>query len=103
MIFAAGCGGGAPAPKDETPSAIKPVENEEKVTLYDRTMSQSLTLTRVTTDSRKDASELYMIIREYLDGCYYDDSLTVISCNDRLRANGEPTLTKLTSEKEDEQ
>lgn len=67
MIFAAGCGGGAPAPKDETPSAIKPVENEEKVTLYDRTMSQSLTLTRVTTDSRKDASELYMIIREYLD------------------------------------
>ena len=43
------------------------------------------------------------IIREYLDGCYYDDSLTVISCNDRLRANGEPTLTKLTSEKEDEQ
>lgn len=43
------------------------------------------------------------IIREYLDGCYYDDSLTVISCNDRLRANGEPTLTKLTSEKEDKQ
>ena len=43
------------------------------------------------------------IIREYLDGCYYDDSLTVISCNDRLRANGVPTLTMLTSEKEDEQ
>lgn len=43
------------------------------------------------------------IIREYLDGCYYDDSLTVISCNDRLRANGVPSLTKLTSEKEDEQ
>lgn len=43
------------------------------------------------------------IIREHLDGCYYDDSLTVISCNERLRANGELPLTKLTSEREDEQ
>ncbi len=40
------------------------------------------------------------IIREYLDGCYYDDSLTVASCNDRLIANKERPLTKLTSETE---
>lgn len=43
------------------------------------------------------------IIREYLDGCYYDDSLTVIACNDRLKANGVPPLTKLTSEMEGRQ
>ena len=41
------------------------------------------------------------IIREYLDGCYYDDSLTVIACNERLKANGVPPLTKLTSEMEE--
>ena len=40
------------------------------------------------------------IIREYLDGSYYDDSLTVASCNDRLIANKERPLTKLTSETE---
>lgn len=40
------------------------------------------------------------LIREYLDGCYYDDSLTVASCNDRLIANKERPLTKLTSETE---
>ena len=40
------------------------------------------------------------IVREYLDGCFYDDSLTVISCNDRLKANNEEPLTNLTSETE---
>lgn len=35
------------------------------------------------------------IIREYLDGCYYDDNLTVTSCNDRLRANEKVTMAAL--------
>lgn len=41
------------------------------------------------------------IVREHLDGCYYDERLTVASCNDRLIANKERPLTKLTSETED--
>ena len=43
------------------------------------------------------------IVREYLDGCYYDSSLTVISCNDRLIANKANPITKLSSEMEGKQ
>ena len=43
------------------------------------------------------------IIREYLDGCYYDERYTVAALNRLLSSKGYKQLTSLTSEKEDQQ
>ena len=68
MLFACGCGGGSNAPKeDDRYDAVKPVSGEEAVTLYDSTLDQTLTLTRVTTDSRSDAKDLLELVISYLE------------------------------------
>ena len=67
MVFACGCGGGSKAPEDDRSDAIKPASGEEAVTLYDSTLDQTLTLTRVTTDSREDAKELLNVVYAYLE------------------------------------
>ncbi len=41
------------------------------------------------------------IIREYLDGCYYDDKYTVAALNRLLGSKGYKQLTPLISDKED--
>lgn len=40
------------------------------------------------------------IIREFLDGCFYDEKYTVSACNERLIAAGEESLTSLFPQKE---
>ena len=40
------------------------------------------------------------IIREFLDGCFYDEKYTVSVCNERLIAAGEESLTSLFPQKE---
>jgi hypothetical protein len=40
------------------------------------------------------------IIREFLDGCFYDESYTVALCNQRLVDAGEVSLTPLFPKKE---
>lgn len=40
------------------------------------------------------------IIREFLDGCFYDESYTVAACNERLIAAGAESLTSLFPQKE---
>ena len=40
------------------------------------------------------------IIREFLDGCFYDESYTVALCNQRLVDAGEVSLTPLFPPKE---
>ena len=63
MLFACGCGGGSEAPqKDDRYDAVKPAENEEAVTLYDSTLDQTFTLSRVTTSSREDAQQMLDVI-----------------------------------------
>ena len=68
MLFACGCGGGKNDPKDDRSDAIKPAEGEEAVTLYDSTLDQTLTLTRVTTESREDAADILNLVYSYLEG-----------------------------------
>ena len=68
MLFACGCGGGSEAPqKDDRYDAVKPAENEEAVTLYDSTLDQTFTLSRVTTSSREDAQQMLDVIYAYLE------------------------------------
>lgn len=47
----------------------------------------------------KDRSRAY-IIREFLDGCFYDESYMVAACNERLIATGAESLTSLFPQKE---
>ena len=67
MLFTCACGGGDKEPKYDRSEAIKPVSGEEAVTLYDSTLDQTLTLTRVTTDSRTDAADLLDLVYTYLE------------------------------------
>ncbi|MBR0481282.1 MAG: hypothetical protein IJJ48_02285 [Firmicutes bacterium] len=66
MLFACACDGGKNGSKDDRYDAIKPGD-EEAVTLYDSTLNQTLTLTKVTTESREDASDLLDVIYAYLE------------------------------------
>lgn len=47
----------------------------------------------------KDRNRTY-IIREFLDGCFYDESYTVADCNERLIAAGIESLTSLFPQKD---
>lgn len=51
-------------------------------------------------DERGKNRDRAYIIREFLDGCFYDESYTVAACNERLIATGAEALTSLFPQKE---
>ena len=67
MLLACSCGPSGQPAKDDRTDAIKPASGEETVTLYDSTLDQTFTLTRVTTESREDAADMLDVIYAYLE------------------------------------
>ena len=72
---------------------LRTCQQRHLLTLIERTMPD---------ECGKNRNRAY-IIREYLDGCYYDHKYTVAALNRLLGSKGYKQLTPLISDKEDKQ